>query len=180
MIIKGDIRLRKVERDDTTLFVKWFNDPEVREGLMVHLPISLMEEEKWLDEILQRPNEERPLVIEVLKNQDWITIGNCSFFNIDCRNRSAELGIVIGEKQFWNQGYGSKAITLCVELGFYSYNLNRIFLRVYETNPRAIRCYEKVGFVREGIHRDGYYQNGKYINVLQMSILRSEWKEYSG
>lgn len=177
MIISGDIRFRKAEKNDIPQFVKWFNDPEVREGLMVYLPISLMEEEKWLDDILKRPIEERPFVIEVLKNQDWITIGNCSFFNIDWRNRSAELGIVIGEKQFWNQGYGTKAITLCVELGFKSYNLNRIFLRVYETNPRAIRYYEKVGFVREGIHREGHYQNGKYIDVLQMSILRSEWKE---
>jgi len=102
MIISGDIRFRKAEKNDIPQFVKWINDPEVREGLMVYLPISHIEEEKWLDDILKRPIEERPFVIEVLKNQDWITIGNCSFFNIDWRNRSAELGIVIGEKQFWN------------------------------------------------------------------------------
>jgi RimJ/RimL family protein N-acetyltransferase len=62
-------------------------------------------------------------------------------------------------------------------------NLNRIFLYVYETNPRAIRAYEKVGFVKEGLLRDAIYRNGCYINVLLMSVLpvvrrddvRSEW-----
>lgn len=57
MIISGDIRFRKAEKNDIPQFVKWFNDPEVREGLMVYLPISLMEEEKWLDDILKRPIE---------------------------------------------------------------------------------------------------------------------------
>lgn len=171
MIVGDNIRFRKVERHDIQRFVTWFNDPEVREGLSVFLPMSVMEEEKWLEEMLIRPNEERPFVIEILENQEWVVIGNCCFFDINWRIRSAEIGIVIGEKDYWNKGFGTKAMKLFVDLGFGSYNLNRIYLRVFETNLRAIKCYEKAGFVQEGLQRDGYYQNGEYINVIHMSML---------
>ena len=52
---------------------------------------------------------------------------------------------------------------------------NRIYLYVFETNPRAIRAYEKCGFVHEGKLRQSVYRNGRYIDILLMSILRSEW-----
>jgi RimJ/RimL family protein N-acetyltransferase len=55
--------------------------------------------------------------------------------------------------------------------------LNRIFLRVYETNPRAIRSYEKAGFVHEGRMRQAEFKDGEYFDVFLMSVLRSEWKE---
>jgi diamine N-acetyltransferase len=56
-------------------------------------------------------------------------------------------------------------------------NLNRIFLRVYENNPRAIRAYEKTGFVHEGRLRQGHFHNGEYLDVLLMGVLRAEWQE---
>jgi RimJ/RimL family protein N-acetyltransferase len=46
---------------------------------------------------------------------------------------------------------------------------------VYETNPRAIRAYEKAGFVLEGRQRQAEIKNGKYIDVLVMSLLREEY-----
>jgi RimJ/RimL family protein N-acetyltransferase len=59
---------------------------------------------------------------------------------------------------------------------FENMNLHRVWLRVHSTNERAIRCYEKVGFVKEGVFRDGDFVRGKYINVNIMSVLRSDWK----
>jgi diamine N-acetyltransferase len=88
---------------------------------------------------------------------------------------AAEFGIVIGDKSYWNQGYGTEAVRLLVRFGFHTLNLNRIFLRVYETNPRAIRAYEKAGFTSEGRERQAEFRNGKYIDVLRMSILRAEF-----
>ena len=95
--------------------------------------------------------------------------------DIDHRNRATEFGIMIGEKSYWNQGYGNEAVRLLLKLGFETMNLNRVFLRVFETNPRAIRAYEKAGFKREGRQRQGEWQNGRYIDVLVMSVLREEW-----
>jgi RimJ/RimL family protein N-acetyltransferase len=85
------------------------------------------------------------------------------------------VGIFIGDKDYWNQGYGSDAMQLLLKYGFNSLNLNRIYLHVFDTNPRAIRAYEKVGFVLEGRLRQDIFLNGSYVDVLMMSVLRSEW-----
>ena len=73
-------------------------------------------------------------------------------------------------------GYGTKVMRLLLTHGFDSLNLNRISLLVFETNPRAIRTYEKAGFTHEGILRQAVYQNGEYHDIYVMSVLRSEWK----
>ncbi len=177
MIYGQRIRLRHVEREDLPRFVDWLNDPEVRQGLAMHLPISQVEEEQWFENILKRDNDERPLVIEVKGQDGWTMIGNSGFFNIDWRNRCAELGIFIGNKTFWNQGYGTETMGLLLHHGFTTLNLHRIFLRVYEENPRAVRAYEKAGFVREGCMRQAEFRDGKYLDVLLMSVLRPEWQE---
>jgi RimJ/RimL family protein N-acetyltransferase len=66
---------------------------------------------------------------------------------------------------------------LMLKFGFETLNLNRIFLRVYEYNQRAIRSYEKAGFVLEGKLRQARYQAGKYHDEYIMSVLRSEWDQ---
>ncbi|MCL4559372.1 MAG: GNAT family N-acetyltransferase [Chloroflexi bacterium] len=176
-MINGEhLRLRALERSDIPLFVRWFNDPEVTDGLLTYLPLSTSDEERWFDEMLKTPPDQHPLSIEVLEGEKWVLIGNCGYQNIDYRCRLGEIGIVIGEKAYWNKGYGTEAMRLMVRHGFETLNLNRVFLHVYATNQRAIQSYEKVGFVHEGRLRQDMYKNGAYIDVLVMSILRSEWE----
>ncbi|HSQ26755.1 MAG TPA: GNAT family protein [Anaerolineales bacterium] len=175
-MITGDrVRFRAVERSDTPLFVEWLNDPEVTQGLNIYLPLSTAYEEKWFENMLNRPIDEHPMLIEVQQGDVWRPIGNCGFHNLDWRCRSGEVGIFIGEKSLWNQGFGSEAMRLLLQHGFDTLNLNRIGLYVYSTNPRAIRSYEKVGFVLEGRKRQAMYLNGKFVDILLMSVLRSEW-----
>jgi len=181
MIYGERIRFRHIEREDLPRFVEWINDPEVRAGLALYLPLSMVEEEDWFEGVLKRPAEERPFGIEVRQpasegqTENWILIGNCAFFNIDWRNHSSEFGILIGDKSYWNQGYGTEALRLLLRIGFETLNLHRIFLRVYETNPRAIRAYEKAGFVQEGRQRQAEFKDGRYIDVLVMSMLVAEY-----
>jgi RimJ/RimL family protein N-acetyltransferase len=175
MILGDQIRLRALRRDDLPLFVEWLNDPEVTQGIMLYLPFSDEDEEDWYEGMRKRPLEERPLVIEISTKDGWEPIGNCRLFNINWHIRDAEFGIVIGAKQHWNKGYGTEALKVFLRHGFETLNLNRIALRVFENNPRAIRSYEKAGLVHEGKLRQAHYQSGKYIDVLVMSILRSEW-----
>lgn len=177
-MIYGDrVRLRHVEREDLPLFVDWLNDPEVARGLKIFTPLSMVEEEDWFENQLKRPVEERPLCIDVQQGEEWKLLGNCGFFSIDWRNRSAELGIVIGDKTYWDQGYGSEVMKMLLRHGFSTLNLHRIFLTVFEDNPRAIRAYEKVGFVHEGRQRQAEYHDGQFHDVLFMSVLRPEWVE---
>jgi diamine N-acetyltransferase len=175
MIYGERVRLRALERSDVAQYYEWVNDPEVTAGLALFLPISTLDEEKWFESSTQRPQETKPLVIEVREGEHWRMIGNCSFFDLDWVTRSAEFGIMIGDKTVWNQGYGTEAILLLLRHGFLTLNLNRIGLKVFAENERAIRAYEKAGFVHEGRMRQAVYKHGKYQDVLFMSVLRDEW-----
>jgi len=190
MIYGQRIRFRGIERDDLPTFVKWINDPEVKAGIGIYRPYSQAEEDDWFEEMLKHPPDEHVLAIEIRTqgesegilaedvtdpgSESWKLIGSCGFFKIDTRNRGAEFGINIGEKRYWHQGYGTEAVRLLVSYGFETLNLHRIFLRVFETNQRAIRAYEKAGFIHEGRQRQAEFRDGRYIDVLVMSILSDE------
>jgi RimJ/RimL family protein N-acetyltransferase len=177
MIYGERIRFAAPEREDVPLFVAWINDPDVRQGLELYLPMSEAKEEKWFEEMLKRPEETQPLTIEAREGDQWVKIGNLGLFGIHSRARSAEVGIMIGNKDYWNKGYGTEAMKLLLKHGFETLNLNRIMLRVYTSNPRAIRCYEKAGFVHEGRMRQAMYIDGNYVDVLIMGVVRNEWDQ---
>jgi RimJ/RimL family protein N-acetyltransferase len=177
MIYGEKVRLRAVEEEDLPRFARWLNDPEVRKGLTLYLPLSIHDEEDWFEQMRKRPDEEKPLVIEIETEDGWEPVGNCGLFGLDWRVRSAEVGIFIGAKQYWNQGYGTNVMRLILKHGFETLNLNRIHLRVHANNPRAKRAYEKVGFVLEGRMRQAHFDRGEYHDVFFMSVLRSEWLE---
>jgi len=143
MIYGERIRLRAVERDDIPRFVEWLNDSEVTAGLNMHLPLSTGDETLWFESLSTHPIEQRPLAIEARTfGDDWRHLGNVELEGIEWMNRSASFGIFIGDKAYWNQGYGTETTRLMLKHGFETLNPNRIFLNVYETNPRAIRAYE--------------------------------------
>lgn len=177
-MIYGDrVRIRHVEREDLPKFVEWLNDQEIYQGLSMYTPLSMAAEENWFETMLKNPKDEQPLCIEAKVDDGWQLIGNSGYFDLDWRNRSVELGIFIGDKIFWNQGYGTEVMRLLLRHGFATLNLHRIYLRVFEDNPRAIRSYEKAGFVHEGRQRQGEYHEGEFHDVLFMSVLRPEWVE---
>jgi RimJ/RimL family protein N-acetyltransferase len=177
MIYAERIRLRAMERADVPYCVEWLNDPEVTAGLLLNLPLAAWDEMRWFENLANRPAAERPLAIEArLPDGGWKYIGNLGLEDISSTHRSATFGIFIGDKSYWNSGYGTEATRLIVKHGFGTLNLNRISLTVYETNPRAIRAYEKVGFVREGVQRQAIYRDGRYLDLILMSILRAEWE----
>jgi RimJ/RimL family protein N-acetyltransferase len=175
MIYGKHLRLRGVERSDIPRFFEWLNDPEVTEGLSLYLPMSMTDEEKWFERLAKTEQAEKPLSIEIKDGDGWRLIGNSGIFNLEWPNRSAEFGIFIGDKSLWNKGYGTEAVELILKHGFETLNLNRIYLRVYSTNPGARRSYEKAGFVTEGTLREAVYKHGKYADIHIMSVLRSEW-----
>lgn len=175
MIYGNRIRLRKVEKNDLPRFVAWLNDPEVREGLGVYLPLSQEEEDRWYEKMLDRPPEEHVLVVEVRAGDGWQMIGSTRLFNFDWRIRKAEFGILIGDKNYWNRGYGTEITRLMLQHGFETLNLNRIYLKVFSSNPRARRAYEKAGYILEGTLRQANFRDGKYVDDLIMSVLREEW-----
>lgn len=177
MILGERIRFRAIEREDLPMFVSWINDPEVRQYLLLDLPMSKVQEENWYENMLKQDPRTHPLVIEITTGQGWQPIGTISLFNFQDTHRNAELGIMIGDKKNWNKGYGQEAVRLLCKHGFETLNLHRIYLCVYAVNLRGIRAYEKVGFVREGCSREAIYHEDEYIDLVQMGILHAEWRE---
>lgn len=178
MITGKRVRLRAIEREDIPTFVRWLNDREVTQFLLVNSPFSKAMEENWFEGQLSRPpHEGQVLAIEALVGELWLHIGNTGIHQVDPVNRTGEFGILIGEKAYWNQGYGREATMLALQHGFDDLNLHRIFLRVYATNPRAIACYKAAGFKQEGQLREAIYKNGRYIDEIQMAILKNEWDD---
>ncbi len=180
MIPGQRIRLRPIEKDDLPRFVKWFGDPELRGHLEMHLPMSLGQEERWYERNLQA-GDTQAFAIDAqpadMAVGPWIHIGSCGFHSVEWRHRSAELGIVIGARDYWNRGYGTDAVRTLCAFGFYTLNLNRIGLRVFADNARAIRCYQKAGFQEEGRLRQDNFNGGAYRDTLLMGLLRADWAQ---
>ncbi len=171
-MIKGEkIVLRAFEREDLPNCVRWFNDPEVVIYYGRFRPLSMAEEEEWYEEQL-KDNNQFIFAIEF----EGKHIGNCGFFDIDRPNRQAELIILIGEKDYWDKGLGTDAVNTLVRYGFEQMNFHRVYLKIFEPNGRAIRCYEKCGFVHEGLERESQFRHGRYMDLVVMSILEQEFK----
>src|SRR6266508_3074319 len=100
-------------------------------------------------------------------------VGSVSLHGIDPRSRQAELGIWIA-RAHWDNGYGTDAVRVASRFGFREMNLQRLYLHVFDTNPRGIRAYEKVGFKEEGRLRRGQFMGGRYVDVIVMGLLAED------
>lgn len=87
------------------------------------------------------------------------------------------MGIGIGEREYWSKGYGTDAMNVILRFAFDELNLYRISLNVFEYNQRAIRSYEKVGFVVEGREREFLRRAGRRWDMIFMGLLREEWAQ---
>jgi len=175
-MLKGErITLGPVKKEYIESYLKWFNDPEITQNLNMFRPFTRMMEEDWIENLKNRDDTIVFAIIIPDENNVEKLIGNCGIHAIDWKNRVAEVGITIGEKEYQSKGYGTEAMEVLLEYGFKTVNLNRIQLRVYEFNSRAINSYNKIGFIEEGRMRQAIFINGDYHDVIFMSILQEEW-----
>jgi RimJ/RimL family protein N-acetyltransferase len=176
MIIGKRITLRAWEKDDAEVFALWLNDPEVSIGLGNAYPaVTREQQEKFIAEHANQPN------YSIVLNENQQLIGSCGLHFLDQQNRFAELGIIIGEKVYWNQGYGREAISMLLEIGFEGLGLNRIELYVHDLNQRGYRCYLAAGFVEEGRLRKRCYIKSAFVDDIVMSVLAEEyWARKAG
>jgi RimJ/RimL family protein N-acetyltransferase len=103
-------------------------------------------------------------------------IGYCGLRDLQNRDGNLELGIFIGDREYWGRGYGREVVRLLLEYGFHYLGARRIALTTHAKNERAIRCYLACGFVEEGRPRQVVWIEGEYTDLVDMSILREEWQ----
>lgn len=166
------IRLRAREPEDEPLSYQWFNDPEVTQFLTLRYPLSHRTEVEFLES--QGQPGYNHASFSVVKKSDGALLGGVSLEGAHPENRSATLGIAIGDKSCWDGGYGSDAMRVLCRFGFEHMNLHRIELEVYQGNERARHVYEKVGFVLEGTRRQAFFRYGRYWDSHIMGLLEGE------
>lgn len=173
MIRAERLYLRAIERDDLERCHDWMNDEELRATLAQRYPLSLAREADWIERATrgQDPSE---LNFAICLAQGDRHIGNCGLMAIDRDNRTATLGIFIGEKDCRGQGFGTEAVRALCRFAFGELDLRKIRLDVQAGNAGAIQTYERVGFRREGLLRQEVFRRGKALDVIRMGLLSSE------
>ncbi len=168
------VTLRAIERDDLPRFHAFNNDlaVELAGGGDPPWPQSLARLTADFERnTAQGGREGMTFAIEA----DGQVIGGCGLHGLGPTEQTCELGIAIGDKAYWGQGYGREAVALLLDYAFRLVNARRVFLRVHAANERAIRAYRACGFVEEGRLRKHVWSNGSYDDLLYMGILREEW-----
>jgi len=168
------VQLMALNKADLPTYQKWFSNPEFLRLLNpeVAMPKTTENVEAWYEEASKSKDE---YVFGIRALDDNRLLGNCSIFSISQSSHNAEVGIYIGEPTEWGKGLGSDAMNVLVRFGFMDVNLHRIELHVFGYNARAIRSYEKLGFMREVVMREALYRDGIYHDVHIMGILRPDW-----
>jgi len=168
MIAGSKIKLREKRLADAPNDYAWQTDAELAE--LDAAPLPAISFQQYLSEYtreLRYPSLTRQrFAVETL---DGKHIGNCSYYDIDETKGEAELGIMIGDCNYWDNGYGASTVATLVNYIFHNTKLNRIYLKTLATNIRAQKCFKKCGFIPYGhLKRDGY-------NFVLMELRRKQW-----
>ncbi len=178
-MIEGErIILRAWDREDLPTFTRWQNDPEVTIFVGRPFPATSLEQQT---RFYERTIDEGAYRYAIVVKESGELIGTCSFYKRDERNRSVEVGIIIGEKAYWSRGYGREALKLMLKIGFEGLGMNRIWLRHVDFNGRGHAAYSAAGFREEVRMRQSVWVNGALRDDVFMSVLAEEyWARRNG
>ena len=158
-------------------FASWNLDSEYHR-LLDSDPAHLWSQKQfkdWFEKDLEKDNpNEFFFMIRPLDGEQ--PIGFTGLMDIHWNHGDAMAAIALGARENWGQGYGTDAMRTLLRYAFTELNLRRVTLIVFEYNPRAIRAYEKCGFVKEGIVRGVIQREGRRWDWHIMGILKEEFK----
>lgn len=166
-------RLRAYRREDIDAALAYINDPEVKRFLAPGIPYPLTREDE--EKFFANNSGLKDTCSFAIETLDGRYIGGCGVHQVDWKNSVCEVGIFIGDRTLWGQGYGTDAFGVLVRFAFEQMNLNKVRLRVYDFNERGIKSYRKLGFTEEGRLRRELYRDGAYHDIVVMGLLREEW-----
>lgn len=162
--------LAPIDVNDTEQYAVWLNDMEITKYLLIGTGVVSMEGER---EALAQLSKEH--VYGIVDKEKGILIGNVGLSNLNHIHKTAEIGIFIGNKEYWGKGYGTEAMSLLIDYSFKILGLENIILKVFSFNARARRSYEKVGFRRIGERRKAHYFNNERHDVTYMDIVKDDF-----
>jgi len=168
---KGNkVRIREKREEDIRNEYSWRVDSELSR-LDATRPMTMSYEDffRYSREEMQFPNyRSKRLAVETLEG---IHIGNIMYYDLNMRSRQAELGIMIGNKEYWSSGYGTDTVNTLLRHLFTVLELDKVYLHTLSWNYRAQTSFNKSGFksVRD-VKRGGQ-------DFILMEVLRPDWEE---
>ena len=173
MIFGDKVTLREKRSSDAHNDYLWQTDRELvalDASTVLTMPPSLYLLDYAL-QLRQYVKTRYPFAVETL---DGKHIGNCSCYNVEGAKGEAEVGILIGDRNYWDKGYGTDAVTALVSHIFQETKLKRLYLKTLDWNTRAQQCFKKCGFTSCGhLCQDGY-------NFVLMELHRKRWEKLHG
>ena len=169
MIIGSKIILRDKRLADASDDYTWRTDPELAQLDAAPLLTTTFAQylSDYTSQLRYLPSTRHQFAIDTLEGKH---IGNCVYYGINETKGEAELGIMIGNRDCWNKGYGADAVTSLVNYIFHKTNLKRIHLKTLDSNSQAQRCFQKCGFTSYGhLVKDGF-------SFVLMELHRKQWE----
>jgi len=174
-LIGRKCRLRPLQKSDLVRSIEWRRDPATRAAVLGYrFPVTEAMEERWYEQVLADQGGRRA-TFALEDCSDDAHVGFVHLNDIDWPCRSAHFGIVIGDETRRGRGIGTEATKLALAYAFETLNLERIELRVIDTNTQARDLYRRLGFVEEGRLRRAAFDEGAAVDVIVMGLLRGEY-----
>jgi ribosomal-protein-alanine N-acetyltransferase len=170
--IEGErIYLREVRPSDVNEdYYRWMNDPEITRYLESRFYPNSME--GLHDYVASKLGDRDNVFLTIMLREDDRHIGNIKLGPINWIHRSADVGILIGEKDCWGKGYATEAIRLVVDYAFRKLNLRKVTAGCYSDHQGSLRAFEKAGFTVEGARKEQLFLDGQYTDGVLLGIVR--------
>lgn len=173
------IELDYFERSDMEQLIGWIPSAEFTlqwSGNAFRYPLTSQQLEHYLKDANKTDSE--TYIYKVIDRDTKQIIGHITLGRVDRVNCSARIGkVLVGSSQFRGKGIGAEMIKSVLNIAFDELKLHKVTLGVFDFNISAIRCYEKVGFLKEGFIRDARKNGDEYWNLIEMGILEDEWRK---
>ncbi|CGG02531.1 GNAT family N-acetyltransferase [Bacillus sp. N447-1] len=171
---KEVIKLESFKKSDFKQLINWINSEEFLiqwSGNAFTFPLDEQQLEKYIESA-------NTLAFKVVDEETSDVIGYISLGQIDNINKSARIGkVLVGNTKMRGRSIGKHMMKAVLHIAFDELKLHRVTLGVYDFNTSAISCYEKIGFVKEGLLRESKRVGETYWNLWEMSMLEYEWKK---
>ncbi|MCK4718475.1 MAG: GNAT family N-acetyltransferase [Thermoplasmata archaeon] len=161
---EGKITLRPLSRGDLPRVVGWFNDPEVCEGLGRKPGLTLEEETRWFEEMIQ----DHSRLVFAVDNIEGVHVGNIALNRIG-EDRAAMVSLAFGQEH-WGRGYARDAMKGVLRYGKEKIGLVEVYATIYPFNERSVAFFEKMGFKKNEERKEEHEYGGRKWNLSVLSF----------
>jgi RimJ/RimL family protein N-acetyltransferase len=173
-VIEGErVRLEPPRAEHLPTYVRWFADMEVTRYLLFRFPLTEKGEAEWFEQTAKDPHK---VVWAIAAQASGRLVGATSLDNINWRDRRAESGTLIGEKDEWGKGYAGESMRLRTRYGFRELGLESLITDVVIANEGSRRGLERAGYRQCGVRRHYYFIDGHWHDMWLGEVLRDEWE----